>query len=34
MAVLSGLAGKDELAAHADHVLDDIMALPDLIDRL
>jgi phosphoglycolate phosphatase len=34
VAVLSGLAGEDELAAHADHVLDDIMALPDLIARL
>ena len=34
VAVLSGLAVEDELAAHADHVLDDIMALPDLIGRL
>lgn len=34
IAVLSGLAGEDELAAHADHVVTDIMALPDLFRRL
>jgi phosphoglycolate phosphatase len=34
IAVLSGLAGEAELAAHADHVVADIMALPDLFRRL
>lgn len=34
VAVLSGPAGRDELAPQADHVLDDISGLPALIDRL
>ena len=34
IAVLSGPAGRDELEPLADHVLDDIAALPALVDRL
>ena len=34
IAVLSGPARRDELAPLADHVLDDIAALPALVDRL
>lgn len=34
IAVLSGPAGRAELAPHADHVLDDIAGLPALVDRL
>lgn len=34
IAVLSGPAGHDELAPHADHVIEDIAALPHLVDRL
>jgi phosphoglycolate phosphatase len=32
--VLSGYAARDDLAPHADHVLPDIAALPDLVGRL
>ncbi|MBL8589227.1 MAG: HAD family hydrolase [Methylobacteriaceae bacterium] len=34
VAVLSGPARRETLAPHADHVLDDIAGLPDLVDRL
>jgi phosphoglycolate phosphatase len=34
IAVLSGLAGAAELEGDADHVIDDIMALPALLKRL
>jgi phosphoglycolate phosphatase len=34
IAVLSGLAGAQELTAHADHVIPDIMALPALLRSL
>lgn len=34
VAVLTGPAGRDVLAPRADHVLDDVAALPALIDRL
>ena len=34
IAVLSGPAGRAELEAHADHILDDISQLPALFDRL
>jgi len=32
--VLTGTSGEEELAAHADHVLDDICALEALLERL
>jgi phosphoglycolate phosphatase len=34
IAVLSGPAGRDELTPDADHIVDDIAALPDLFERL
>jgi phosphoglycolate phosphatase len=34
IAVLSGFAGREELAPHADHVIDSVMDLPDLLDML
>jgi phosphoglycolate phosphatase len=34
VAVLSGLAGREELEPHADYVLDDVMALPALLRTL
>jgi phosphoglycolate phosphatase len=34
IAVLSGFAGREELAPHADYVIDDVMELPELLESL
>ncbi|GLS23464.1 haloacid dehalogenase [Labrys miyagiensis] len=34
IAVLSGFAGREELAPHADHVIDSVMDLPALLETL